>query len=787
MEKHPKHVNPISGDSVEYFAHIDCATERVQLLRDHLESVAEQSAKFAAEFDSSEWGYIAGLFHDLGKYDQSWQDYLKYSVGYDMSKKGKKGQHSRPGAIALIKKAQEVGWSSGLQLLLAYAVAGHHAGLADWSLKGGTLQERLYQEGINQPLHESLLRDSLASEEAQRIYEQPLPLQFPLVDRSQLESLPLWTRMIFSCVTDADSLDTEKFMNNAGASLRGGFDSLFVLSEKLDSFLEEKRTAAASTTLNFLRQEILHDCQFAALQAPGFFSLTVPTGGGKTLSSLSFALRHALAHHKKRVIVAIPFTSIIEQTALVYKYGTDNVDEIAAGAVLFGEQNVLEHHSSFVIKDDESEEYQRHQLTMENWDVPVVVTTNVQLFESLHSCRKSQCRKLHNIANSVIILDEAQSLPEQYLQPILKTLEVLVRDFKVTVVFSTATQPAFEGYLGQQPRGFLGIEGIREIIQKPNQLATSLSRTEIKIDDRKSQFNSWTELAEKLDQYDQVLCIVNTRQDCVDLYRAMLPDDTWYLSGLMCPAERAVRISKIKKKLRGGDRVRVISTQLIEAGVDIDFPVVYRALTGLDSIAQSAGRCNREGCANSKGIVSVFWPPPDASKLRGSLRRATDSTISLMNAGELDFANPEMFRSYFRRYYSDVPEFGKQYYDECLQNNLTEAHFEFRSYSDKFCLIDDALQRTVLVRYQNKEAGVDNSNLIEELRNCIAAGHSSMRVMRQLQPFSVSIPDYKYRELLDKKYAIEEIGGVGVQLEKNLYVAGEGLDFDCEMSVLYVG
>ena len=362
MERCIEYTNQPSEDLIKYYAHIDYEAGRVQLLKDHLEGVAKRSAEFAAEFDSEEWGYIAGLFHDLGKYDQSWQDYLKYSAGYDVSKKGKKGQHSRPGAIALIKKAQEVGWPSGLQLLLAYAVAGHHAGLADWSLKGGTLQERLYQEGINQPLNESSLRDSLVSEEAQEIYERPLPLQFPLVDRSQLESLPLWTRMIFSCVTDADSLDTEKFMNNAGASLRGGFDSLFVLNEKLDSFLEEKSTTAASTTLNFSRQEILHDCQSAAFQAPGFFSLTVPTGGGKTLSSLSFGLRHALAHHKKRVIVAIPFTSIIEQTALVYKYGTDNVEEIAAGAVLFGEQNVLEHHSSFVIEDDESEEYQRHQI-----------------------------------------------------------------------------------------------------------------------------------------------------------------------------------------------------------------------------------------------------------------------------------------------------------------------------------------------------------------------------------------------------------------------------------------
>lgn len=772
-------------DTTTYCAHIDSETGRLQLLKEHLEEVAHQAAQFAAEFDSKDWGYIAGLFHDLGKYDQSWQDYLKYETGYDTSRKGKKGQHSLPGALALVQKTQKAGFPRGMQLLLAYVVAGHHAGLADWSLKGGTLQQRLYEEGINQSLRGTPLCRALMAQEAQELYEYRLPTQFPLVRREQLESIPLWIRMIFSCVVDADSLNTEKFEASSTASLREGFDTISVLSEKLDSFLSEKAHASAPTPLNMRRQEILSNCQEAALWLPGFFSLTVPTGGGKTLSSLSFGLRHAKKFGKKRVIVGIPFTSIIEQTALVYKYGTDDLDEIDEGATLLGAKNVIEHHGSFVIDDEESEEYLRHRLITENWDAPLIVTTNVQLFESLHSCRRSQCRKLHNIANSVIILDEAQSLPGEYLQPILETLKLLVRDFNVTVVFSTATQPAFEGEIGSAPQGFGGIEGVREIISNPHDLAASLSRTIIEIDDASSKLDSWDELADKLVGYHQVLCIVNTRADCLDLYHAMPSENTWYLSGLMCPEERTVYISDIKKNLRAGKPVRVISTQLIEAGVDIDFPVVFRALTGLDSIVQSAGRCNREGRAEKKGNVFVFWPPEQASKLRGSLRRAADSTISLMSTGELNFENPAMFKRYFARYYSDVPDFGKENYDKCFRNNALEAHFEFRSYSDNFHLIDDVMQRTILVYYKNEQKGLDSKDLIEQFKEQVLQGYSDVKTMRKLQRFSVGVPEYRYRELLEN-HRIQEIGGVGIQVEENLYVVGKGLDFDCEMSLLCV-
>ena len=409
----------------------------------------------------------------------------------------------------------------------------------------------------------------------------------------------------------------------------------------------------------------------------------------------------------------------------------------------------------------------------------------MQLFESLHSCRRSQCRKLHNIANSVIILDEAQNLPEEYLFPILATLKSLVRDFNVSVVFCTATQPAFEGEIGSPPAGFLGITDVREIVRNPHELAADLNRTVIAIDNEELRLDSWDELADKLEDYHQVLCIVNTRADCAALYHAVASEDTWYLSGLMCPEDRTVCLSGIKKNLREGKPVRVISTQLIEAGVDIDFPVVYRALTGLDSIVQSAGRCNREGRAKGKGKVFVFWPPEEASRLRGSLRRAADSTISLMSAGGIDFTNPDTFKKYFRRYYADVGEFGKANYDKCFLNNRYDAHFEFRSYSDQFHLIDDELQRTILVRYRNAQKNLDSRDLLERFTKQALWGYPDLKTMRKLQRFSVSVPDYRYRELLEN-HRIQEIGGVGIQVEENLYVAGRGLNFDCEMSLLYM-
>jgi len=331
------------------------------------------------------------------------------------------------------------------------------------------------------------------------------------------------------------------------------------------------------------------------MEPPGIYTLTVPTGGGKTLSSMGFALNHAVKYGKHRVIYVIPYTSIIEQTA----------DQFRA---IFGEA-VIEHHSN-LDSTDEAKENARSRLACENWDAPVIVTTTVQFFESLFASRTSRCRKLHNIVNSVVILDEAQLLPPDFLAPILEALKELQKNYGVTVVFCTATQPAL-GPHKTMDFDFKGIDGMKEIMDDPAMLHKALKRTEIR-QVRNLEPLTWDDVAGEITNNESVLCIVNRRDDARTLWE-LLPEGSIHLSALMCGAHRVRKIKEIKERLRNGVPTRVVSTQLVETGVDVDFPVVYRAMAGLDSIAQAAGRCNREGL-RAKGKVFVFTPPSEAAE-----------------------------------------------------------------------------------------------------------------------------------------------------------------------------
>jgi len=346
--------------------------------------------------------------------------------------------------------------------------------------------------------------------------------------------------------------------------------------------------SADKTPVNALRHEILTACRAAAKLEPGHFSLTVPTGGGKTLSSLAFALEHAVKHNLRRVIYVIPYTSIIEQNADVFKETV-------------GDDQVIEHHSNL----DEDDSTSKARLSAENWDAPIIVTTSVQFFESFFAAKPSRCRKLHNIIGSVVVLDEAQLVPVEYLAPILQTMDLLNRRYRISFVISTATQPAFESR-----EGFKGLpmNSVREIISDIPRLYANLKRVEVEIPQNWVKTTRWEELATELLKEEQVLCVVSDRKSCRNLHKLM-PIGTYHLSALMCGQHRSKIITEIKQKLKEGAPVRVISTQLVEAGVDIDFPVVYRALAGLDSIAQAAGRCNREGKLTEKGRVVVFVPP----------------------------------------------------------------------------------------------------------------------------------------------------------------------------------
>jgi len=383
---------------------------------------------------------------------------------------------------------------------------------------------------------------------------------------------------------DADYLDTEEFICQGTKAQRDGYKTIGFLKVLFDEHINNMIAGSKETDVNSVRKEVLNNCRQAAESKPGLFSLTVPTGGGKTLSSVAFALDHILYNNKndkglkkKRIIYVIPYTSIIEQTAKVL-------------ADIFGADNVVEHHSNL----DPEKETERSRMASENWDAPIIVTTNVQFFESLFAAKPSRCRKLHNIVNSVVILDEAQLLPEKWLTPCVEAINQLATNYGATILLSTATQPALPGLM--KPTEI--IEGVQVIYDR-------LKRTEINLPVDMDVLVSWEEMARKLQKHEQVLCILNTKRDCRELF-ALMPKGTVHLSTWMCGEHRSKVIAEIKTKLEQKQPIRVISTQLVEAGVDIDFPAVYRAFAGLSSIAQAAGRCNREGKLE-KGEVHVLF------------------------------------------------------------------------------------------------------------------------------------------------------------------------------------
>ncbi len=749
-------------------------TWRVQSLEEHLQAVARLAGEFADKFGSRDWGEVLGYWHDLGKFHPAWQTYLQRKSGYDpeahIEGKGGRPNHSTAGAVLALKKGKETPPSR----ILAYPIAGHHAGLPDWQpdKTGGDLVNRVYKDGLITDDLEAVQKQP----EARKYLELSLPKSPPpLFSSSQklsTEQLHLWIRMLFSCLVDADFLDTERFMVPEKTTMRGNYLSLEELKKRFDFYMAEKEKEAPDTSINRKRKQIRQQCEEKARLEPGFFSLTVPTGGGKTLSSMAFALEHARIFNKDRIIVTIPYTSIIEQTAKVFKYGTDDEEEIVKrkknNQILFGEDQVVEHHSNL----DPKHETAQNRLACENWDAPIIVTTNVQLFESLLAARTSSCRKLHNIANSVIILDEVQMLPPEFLKPTLSVLQGLVEFFGVTVVLMTATQPSLEGAIGSPPNMLQGIENVRPIIDDPEALAREFSRVELHLPTDLNNRGEWKTIRDQLVQHSQVLCIVNSRKDCRTLYDLM-PEDTVHLSGLMCGEERSVVISEIKEKLRKDEPIRVISTQLVEAGVDIDFPVVYRALAGFDSIAQAAGRCNRENklaAKGEKGKVIVFLPPKAAPK--GLLRKGEDACKEILRNYSVEELSPELFKTYFRQFYTRLNEFDKPQFYNRLVRDAQNFDFSFRSMAMDFQLVEDA-QESIVVWYVNPKTGNNSKELIDDLRY----KGPNRELMRRLQRFIVNIPRSIFERLQKLEY-VEEVCGYWVQTSEHVYKPGVGLELD---------
>lgn len=767
----------MSVENISYIAHVRKDPTDVweeHSLQEHLYKTAQLSAEYAKSFGSSDWAELSGYWHDLGKFLPEWQKYIRKETGYDIDAHieavGGRPNHSTAGAVLSF---QQHGKTVGR--ILGYVIAGHHAGLPDWypDSAGGDLQNRVY---LDNQLRLGDLSRIKNIDESSIYINKPLPSTPPSgiqKGKERNEAFHLWIRMLFSCLVDADYLNTESFMKPEQSESRGNYPEIVELKRRFGRFITYKQESSDDTAINRQRNAILSACRKKASLPPGFFSLNVPTGGGKTLSSMAFALEHAFMHEKKRIIMAIPYTSIIEQTAKVYMYGTDNDEEIKnnieSGRILFGEDAVLEHHSNI----DPDRETNASRLATENWDAPIIVTTNVQLFESLFASKPSDCRKLHNIANSVIILDEAQMLPPEYLKPILSTLRVLVEYFGVTVVLCTATQPALEGKIGSQLSAFDGLQDVKAIIERPEVLAEDFKRVEIKAPVDLSIRSSWEEIASELMTYDQVICVVNKRNDCRELH-SLMPEGTIHLSALMCGEERSGIISQIKNDLKNNKPVRVISTQLVEAGVDIDFPVVYRALAGMDSIAQAAGRCNREGKLNKEGRlgnVVVFNPPKPAPA--GLLRKGEDASKTILRLRKSIRLEPELFREYFTAFYSSVNSFDKPNFSEKLVKESGEFKFQFRTFSQAFRLIDDQKQKGIIIWYKGER--YNSRNLIKELRK-----HGpDYQLLRKLQRFTVNIPERIYNKLFEDGFISNtETHGYAVQIREELYKAGSGLMYD---------
>lgn len=719
-----------------------------QSLEEHLTQVGDLAGSFARPFGAEQWARLAGRWHDLGKYAKAFQDYLVLSAEGDTHQAETRGRidHSTAGA----RHAVETGGTLGH--LLAYVIAGHHSGLLDGRNEGACLDARLRK--VLEPWD-----DAPSSITSGDLSEPPAALLVALEKRDAFGAA-FFTRMLFSCLVDADFLDTERFMVPERAEARSSWPE--DLLRRMETALEEhlRGFPATDSPVNALRAGVRTASLEAASREPGLFSLTVPTGGGKTLSSLAFALRHAIAHGLDRIIYVVPFTTIIEQNAAVFRGALASVD-------LPGLPLVLEHHSNL----DVGRETYTSRLATENWDAPLIVTTAVQFYESLFANRVSSCRKLHNVAKSVIILDEVQAIPVDFLKPCLRALRELAEHYGSSIVLCTATQPAVE----RRDDFDIGLDGVREIIPEPSELYSALQRVEVEYlgsvgDDS---------IADRLVQDDAALCIVNTRGHAKKLFDLIGAEQEghFHLSALMCPEHRSQVLAEILERLRLGATCRVISTQLIEAGVDIDFPVVYRSLSGVDSIAQAAGRCNRNGHLPSKGRTIVFRSEHVESEQ--FVRDTADCAhqVLLLSEHDRDPLSPAAVEHYFSLYYWDqsarwdsrsvLAEF------RLTQDRELPFDFGFSTVSRSFQLIED-LGKPLIVPWQKR-----GESLVRRLRE--EGDFPSRSLRRALQRFTVSVPRSVWErhvgsaiEMLAERYPVLS--------DLSLYSENTGLDLAADQT-----
>lgn len=714
---------------MKYIAHKD--GEREQTVKEHLEGTACLAGEFASKFGKEEWGYCCGMLHDLGKYSKEFQKRIQEDTKDPVD-------HSMAGA----KLCVELG---GFYPFMSYCIAGHHAGLPDYGNAGlrSSLKGRLDKKICDYQAY----KDEIT---VPKLCTEPIKVR---KDKDPNFSLSVFMRMLYSCLVDADFLDTEYFMKDGKTGREGG-DSTEHLLEKLEIHISEWLENTEKETVNGHRTEILKHClDEGTKRKKGIFRLTVPTGGGKTIASLAFALKHAVEHHMDRIIYVIPCTSIIEQNAQVFRE-------------ILGDENVLENHCNVEYKD--SEELNPMQLASENWDKPVVVTTNVQFFESLFGNKSSKCRKLHNIANSVVILDEAQMLPLDYLKPCMAMLQELTDNYGTSIVLCTATQPSLDRFF----------EKNKEITELCPRLEEQFQFFE-RVTYEKLGHISKNELAEYLKDEKSALCIVNTKKMAQELYDKLQGEGVYHLSTSMYPKHRkrvlnniGERLEEIRSQKDTKKRCIVISTSLVEAGVDLDFTHVYRQIAGIDSVIQAAGRCNREGKADKKESKVYIFDLEDVKTNRNQ-RQQIDVAKTVLHDHE-NVADLESIRNYFERLYHNR---GESLDKKGILEEFQDYHdFNFAKAAGEFKLIEQ--ENKILLICKEQEA----KELLFEIQT---KGISKQR-MRKVGQYSVQLPVYKnshsdslFSKLYDAgmiKVVSEEIEDLYVLIDDEQYSEEKGLN-----------
>ena len=667
----------------------------IQSNEEHTDNVAKLASDFADEFGMAPWGEVLGKLHDKGKESNAFQKYIRKASGYapDINVP-EEHRHAYVGGVIARRM-----YGKGIDNIFVNQIFSHHTGLHD--------SDELYGE-------KSDLKKDIPVEIDTNVAVTELNKPSFSFDKNDFHHL---SRMLFSCLVDADYLDTEAFMDKESSDLRKNKASLKHLLPLLEKYLMNLKTDAKDSEVNQIRDIVQRQCLKMSEEPVGFYSLTVPTGGGKTLSSLAWAIKHAIHNGQRRVIIAIPYTSIIMQTASVLRG-------------IFGNENVLEHHSnvnSEILRDENLEE--KMKLASENWDYPIIVTTNVRLFESMFA--------------------------------IVDSLKAYNKLFNVSILLTTASQPVFSGMIeGCNPKvSFDGIEKITEIIPEEYALHDKLRRVKLEIDDEGKNYD---EIADMLKKHKRVICIVNTRKDAKELFKRLPKEGiTLHLSKMMCSAHISETIEKIKSALNDESNaiIRVVSTQLIEAGVDIDFPVVYRQEAGLDSILQAAGRCNREG-RNGICTTFVFSLSKEHKLPLGEIQAANNARKNLNK--NLDWFSPEAMSEFFYQKYSQTHSFDVKKIKEYLYS-INDLYFA--TAAEKFHLIEDAGQN-VIVCWKN------SMDLIQQLLD----SGPSYNLMKTLSQYSVSVHKTDFE-------ALQKIGVVKEVLE-GLFVVGYREQYDENIGLL---